>query len=94
MEYQRAIRNRKKVLKRRRRAQERAAAAASGKSASNVAAASERNDAAYDDESREAENEGPYAKDAASGQQKPSRWKGADGTVDEGVGVTTTGGGA
>ena len=93
-EYQRAIRNRKKVLKRRRRAQERAAAAASGKSASNAAATSERNDAIYDDESREAEYEGPHAKDAVQGQYKPSRWKEANGSVDEGVETTTTGGGA
>ena len=94
VEYQRAIRNRKKVLKRRRRAQERAAAAASGKSASNAAAASERSDGAYDDDgNREAEYEGPYAKDAIQGQHKPPRWKGANSTVDEGVGEATTGGG-
>ena len=93
-EYQRAIRNRKKILKRRRRAQERAAAAASGKSASNAAAASERNDAADDDENPEAEYEGHYSKDAVQGQHKPSRWKGGNSTVDEGAGTTTTGSGA
>jgi hypothetical protein len=90
VEYQRAIRNRKKVLKRRRRAQERAAAAASGKSAATAAAAPERNDAAYDDGNREAEYEGPYAKDAVQGQYKPPRWKAANSTVDEGVGAVTT----
>lgn len=94
VEYQRAIRNRKKVLKRRRRAQERAAAAASGKSASAAAAAPERNDATYDDENREAEYEGPYAKDSVQGQHKPSRCKAANSTVDEGAGVTATGGDA
>ena len=93
VEYQRAIRNRKKVLKRRRRAQERAAAAANGKSASTAAAAPERDDAVYDDGNREAEYEGPYAKDAVQGQQKPPRSKVANSTVDEGVG-TTTGSGA
>ena len=93
-EYQRAIRNRKKVLKRRRRAQERAAAAASGKSASNAAATPERSDAAYDDGNREAEYEGPYAKDATEEQCKPPRWKAANSTVDEGVGAATTGSGA
>ena len=93
-EYQRAIRNRKKILKRRRRAQERAAAAASGKSTSNTAAASERNDTAYDDESLDAEYEGHYSKDAVQGQHKPSRWKGGNSTVDEGAGTTTTGSGA
>ena len=94
VEYQRAIRNRKKVLKRRRRAQERAAAAASGKSASNAAATPERNDAAYDDGDREVEYEGPYAKDAAQEQSKPPRWKAANSTVDEGSGAATTGSGA
>ena len=89
-EYQRAIRNRKKVLKRRRRAQERAAAAASGRSASNAATASGRDDAAYDDESREGDYEGSYAKDTAQGQHKSSRWKGANSVVDEGVGSSTT----
>ena len=93
VEYQRAIRNRKKVLKRRRRAQERAAAAASGKPPSAAAAASERDDVTYDDGNREAEYEGPYAKDAVQGQYKPPRWKAADGTVDEGAGATTTGSG-
>lgn len=93
-EYQWAIRNRKKVLKRRRRAQERAAAAASGKSASNAAATTDRNDVAYDDGNREAEYEGPYAKDAVQGQYKPPRWKAANSTVDEGAGVTTLDGGA
>ena len=95
VEYQRAIRNRKKILKRRRRAQERAAAAASGKSASTPAAAPERSDAAYDDGNGEAECEGPYAEGAVQGQHKPSRWKPANSAVDEGVdGATTTGGGA
>lgn len=92
-EYQRAIRNRKKILKRRRRAQERAAAAASGRSASNVAATSGRDDAAYDDESREGDYEGSYTKDAVQGQYKSSRRKGANSTVDEGVGSSTTGSG-
>ena len=94
VEYQWAIRNRKKVLKRRRRAQERAAAAASGKSASSAAATTERSDVAQDDWNREVEYEGPYAKDAAQGQQKPPRWKAANSTVDEGAGATTTGGDA
>lgn len=91
VEYQRAIRNRKKVLKRRRRAQERAAAAASGKPASNTAAATDRSDVAYDDGNGEAEYEGPYSKDAAQGQHK--RWNAANSTVDEGVGTTTAGAG-
>lgn len=91
MEYQWAIRNRKKVLKRRRRAQERAAAAASGKPAANAAPATERSDAVYDDESPEGEYEGSYPKDTAQGQHKPARWKGASSAVDEGVGGTTTG---
>jgi hypothetical protein len=94
MDYQRTIRNRKKVLKRRRRAQERAAAAASGKTASNAAAATERSDVAYDDGNREAEYEEPYARDTVQEQQKPSRWKSGNSTVDEGVEATTTGGGA
>jgi hypothetical protein len=93
-EYQRAIRNRKKVLKRRRRAQERAAAAASGKSGSNAAAASEKNDATYDDENPEAEYEGHHSKDAVQGQHKPSGWKAGNSTVDEGAGATTTDSGA
>ncbi|KAF9785243.1 hypothetical protein BJ322DRAFT_1062168 [Thelephora terrestris] len=93
-EYQRTIRDRKKVLKRRRRAQERAAAAANGKSASSAAAATtaERSDVAQEDWNREVEYEGPYAKDAVQGQHKPPRWKAANSTVDEGVGATTTGG--
>ena len=94
-EYQRGIRNRKKILKRRRRAQERAAAAASGKSASTTAAAApERNDAVYDDRNGEAEYEGPYAEGAVQGQHKPPRWKAANSTVDEGAGVTTASSGA
>ncbi|KAF9649210.1 hypothetical protein BDM02DRAFT_3268911 [Thelephora ganbajun] len=93
VEYQRAIRNRKKILKRRRRAQERAAAAASGKSASN-AAATEKSDVSYDDENREAGYEGPYAKDAVQGQYKPPRWKATNSTADEGVEPITAGGGA
>lgn len=94
VEYQRAIRNRKKVLKRRRRAQERAAAAASGKAPPTAAAAPEKDDAAYDDGNREAEYEGPYSKDAVQGQYKPPRWKAANSTVDEGAGTTTAGSGA
>jgi len=94
MEYQWALRNRKKVLKRRRRAQERAAAAASGKSAQNAAAATDRSDVAHDDGNCEAEYEGPYAKDAVQGQCKPPRWKTANSAVDEGAGATTAGGGA
>lgn len=93
-EYQWSIRNRKKVLKRRRRAQERAAAAASGKSGSGAVATMDRSDVAYDDGDREAEYEGPYAKDAVQGQHKPPRWKATNSTVDEGAGASTTGGGA
>lgn len=90
VEYQRAIRNRKKVLKRRRRAQERAAAAANGKAASSAATATEKSDVAYDDGNNEAEYEGPYAKDAVQGQYKPPRWKATNSTVDEGAGATTS----
>ena len=86
VEYQWAIRNRKKVLKRRRRAQERAAAAASGKAASNIAAA-ERSDAGNDDGNREVEHEGPYARDLVQGQNK-SR-KAGNSTIDEGSGANT-----
>jgi hypothetical protein len=89
VEYQGAIRNRKKVLKRRRRAQERAAAAASGKSASNATAATDKSDVAYDDGNREAEYEGPYSKDTVQGESKPPRPKAANSTVDEGAGATT-----
>ena len=94
VEYQWAIRNRKKVLKRRRRAQERAAAAASGKPAPNAGAGTDRSDAAYDDGNLEAEYEGPYAKDTVQGQYKPPRLKAANSTVDEGAEETTTGAGA
>lgn len=94
VEYQWAIRNRKKVLKRRRRAQERAAAAASGKAASNPAAATDKGDVAYDDGNHEAEYEGPYTEDPEQGQNKPPRLQAANSTVDEGVGAATAGGGA
>ena len=95
VEYQRAIRNRKKILKRRRRAQERAAAAASGKSASTSATAPERNDTAYDDGNGEAEYEGPQAEGGVQGQHKPPRWKAANSTVDEGAnGATVASNGA
>lgn len=93
-EYQRAIRNRKKILKRRRRAQERAAAAANGRSGSNAATTSGKDDGVYDDESREVDYEGSHVKDTAQGQHKSSRWKGASSAVDEGVGSSTTSSGA
>jgi hypothetical protein len=71
--YTRTVKSRKKILKRRRRAQERAAAAASGKS---VLTTPDRGDAIFDDGNREAEFEGPYAKDAVPGAAyKPPRWK-------------------
>lgn len=71
--YTKSVRNRKKILKRRRRAQERAAAAASGKP---LSAPLDRADPIYDDGNREAEFEGPYAKNAVPGAaHKPPRWK-------------------
>lgn len=77
--YTKSVRNRKKILKRRRRAQERAAAAASGKPLST---APERGDPVFDDGNREAEFEGPYAKDAVPGAaHKPPRWKTDPGIV-------------
>lgn len=71
--YTRAVKSRKKILKRRKRAQERAAAAASGKP---FMPASDRGEPIFDDGNREAEFEGPYAKDAVPGAAyKPPRWK-------------------
>jgi hypothetical protein len=71
--YTKAVKSRKKILKRRRRAQERAAAAASGKP---FVASSDRGEPIFDDGNREAEFEGPYAKDAVPGAAyKPPRWK-------------------
>ncbi|KAH9933387.1 uncharacterized protein B0H18DRAFT_983421 [Fomitopsis serialis] len=68
--YQRAIRNRKKILRRRRRARERAAAAASGTSA---AKASEKEVPAADDAYPAYETPAYESGAAASGRQ--ARWK-------------------
>jgi hypothetical protein len=71
--YNKSVKNRKKILKRRRRAQERAAAAANGKPLNTYP---DRGDMLFDDGNREAEFEGPYAKDAVPGAaHKPPRWK-------------------